>query len=102
MGNAYEKADSKVRSLAPLSEVYGPPMPALPSGKPVTRVALVTGAGCGVGRAVALALLADGYTLVLAGRRQNAFMETASMAPSGADALAVPTDVAEEASVVKY
>ena len=47
------------------------------------KIALVTGAGSGVGRAAALALLADGYTVVLAGRREEALAETSrSPAPT--------------------
>ncbi|MGZ4772443.1 MAG: SDR family NAD(P)-dependent oxidoreductase, partial [Ilumatobacteraceae bacterium] len=42
-----------------------------------TRVALVTGAGSGVGRAVAIGLAADGFAVVLAGRREDALHETA-------------------------
>jgi len=64
------------------------------------RVALVTGAGTGIGRAAALALLGDGYRVVLAGRRAEPLAQTAAM--SGADAarvLAVPTDVTDPASV---
>jgi NAD(P)-dependent dehydrogenase (short-subunit alcohol dehydrogenase family) len=64
------------------------------------KVALVTGAGTGVGRAAALALLADGYRVVLAGRRAEPLQ--AVIAESGADAaraLAVPTDVTDPASV---
>jgi NAD(P)-dependent dehydrogenase (short-subunit alcohol dehydrogenase family) len=66
------------------------------------KVAIVTGAGSGIGRASALALLAEGYSVALAGRRPQALAETTALA--GADAvraLAVPTDVADEASVRK-
>jgi NAD(P)-dependent dehydrogenase (short-subunit alcohol dehydrogenase family) len=64
------------------------------------KVALITGAGSGVGRAVAHAFLKDGYSVVLAGRRHDALAETIRLA--GADerqALAVPTDVTDPASV---
>jgi NAD(P)-dependent dehydrogenase (short-subunit alcohol dehydrogenase family) len=58
------------------------------------RTALVTGAGTGVGRAVALALLKDGYRVALAGRRREMLEETASQAGAAAkNALIVPTDV---------
>jgi NAD(P)-dependent dehydrogenase (short-subunit alcohol dehydrogenase family) len=63
------------------------------------KVALVTGAGSGVGRAVALGLLGAGYTTVLAGRRPAALEETASLAPAGSETLVVPSDVADAASV---
>ncbi|MBC7636909.1 MAG: SDR family oxidoreductase [Acetobacteraceae bacterium] len=64
------------------------------------RIALVTGAGSGVGRSAALALLADGYKLVLAGRRADALEETIALArASAADVLAVPTDVTDPAQV---
>ena len=58
------------------------------------RVALVTGAGSGIGRAVCHALFDDGYVVALAGRRLEALQETVSVA--GVDetrALCVPTDV---------
>ena len=44
------------------------------------KVALVTGAGTGIGKAVALALMKDGYAVVLAGRRQDKLEETANEA----------------------
>jgi NAD(P)-dependent dehydrogenase (short-subunit alcohol dehydrogenase family) len=64
----------------------------------VQKVALVTGAGTGIGKAVALALAADGYAVVLAGRRADKLEETAKEA-GGAKTLCVPTDVADVASV---
>ncbi|MBI4184910.1 MAG: SDR family oxidoreductase [Proteobacteria bacterium] len=63
------------------------------------KVALVTGAGSGIGRAVSLALMGEGYAVVLAGRRREALEETAGQAPAGARTLAVPTDVGDPASV---
>ena len=51
-----------------------------------TKVALVTGAGSGIGRTVALALLGAGYQLVLAGRRKEALDETVAMAGAAAEA----------------
>ncbi len=57
-------------------------------------VALVTGAGSGIGRAVCHALLQAGYAVVLAGRRLEALQETVTLADVGADrVLCVPTDV---------
>lgn len=64
------------------------------------RVAIVTGAGTGIGKATALAMLKDGYRVVLAGRRKEPL--EAVIAVAGVDssrALAVPTDVANPASV---
>lgn len=52
---------------------------------------MVTGAGSGIGRSVALALAEDGWSLALAGRRAEPLRETAALA--GTDALCVPTDV---------
>ncbi|QHE88298.1 SDR family oxidoreductase [Hydrogenophaga sp. BPS33] len=64
------------------------------------RIALVTGAGSGIGRAVALALLQDGYRVVLAGRRAEPLNEMVDAAKAaGQQALAVPTDVRDEKSV---
>ena len=61
-------------------------------------VAIVTGAGSGIGRASALALAADGWRVVLAGRRREALAETAALA-GAAETLIVPTDVTEESDV---
>lgn len=64
------------------------------------KVAIITGAGSGVGRSVALAFLKDGYRTVLAGRRLDALEETISLSGVAASqALAVSTDVTDPASV---
>jgi NAD(P)-dependent dehydrogenase (short-subunit alcohol dehydrogenase family) len=62
------------------------------------RVAIITGAGSGIGRAAALNLLADGWKVALVGRRQDALQETADMA-TGGQALVQPTDVTDPAQV---
>jgi NAD(P)-dependent dehydrogenase (short-subunit alcohol dehydrogenase family) len=67
-----------------------------------TKVAIVTGAGSGIGRATALALLVDGYNIVLAGRRPETLDETAARGrQSGMPGrmLVAPTDVTDESSV---
>ena len=65
-----------------------------------TKVAMVTGAGSGIGRAVALALLGAAYQVVLAGRRKEALDETLALAnTSKTRALAIPTDVTDPAAV---
>lgn len=64
------------------------------------KVAIVTGAGTGIGRAVALALLGEGYSVALAGRRKEPLDATADMAKTNKPrALAVPTDVGDPKSV---
>lgn len=60
------------------------------------RIAVVTGAGSGIGRAVALAMLEAGFRVALAGRRADALEQTAAGHP---DALVVPTDVTVAAEV---
>ena len=65
-----------------------------------TKIALITGAGSGIGRATALELLQHGWTVVLAGRRAEPLQALADEAKAkGQHALAVPTDVADPASV---
>ncbi len=61
------------------------------------RVAVVTGGGSGIGRAVSGALLREGYQVVLAGRREEALRVT--LAGYESQGLVVPTDVTQEASV---
>jgi NAD(P)-dependent dehydrogenase (short-subunit alcohol dehydrogenase family) len=66
----------------------------------MSKIAIVTGAGTGIGQAVAVALLQDSYHVVLAGRRKEALERTVATAgPAGARALVVPTDVADPTAV---
>ncbi len=64
-----------------------------------SKIAIVTGAGSGIGRAVALALLENGYAVALAGRRKDKLEETARQAAAGSRTLVVPTDVSDASSV---
>jgi NAD(P)-dependent dehydrogenase (short-subunit alcohol dehydrogenase family) len=64
------------------------------------KFAVVTGAGSGIGRAVALGLQSAGYTVALAGRRKSELDATAAQAaPAGAAMVAIPTDVTDAAAV---
>ena len=63
------------------------------------KVAVVTGAGTGIGKAVTLALLRDGYCVALAGRRREPLERTAAEAGRAARALVVPADVSDAGSV---
>jgi NAD(P)-dependent dehydrogenase (short-subunit alcohol dehydrogenase family) len=64
------------------------------------KVAIVTGAGSGIGKAVAVTLLKDGYRVALAGRRPEPLQQAIAEAGAGAGrAIAVSTDVADPASV---
>ena len=69
------------------------------AANPNSRIAIVTGAGTGIGRSAALALLADGWSVALAGRRPEPLQTVADESGAGARAFAVPTDVTNPASV---
>ena len=64
-----------------------------------TKVAIITGAGSGIGKAAALALLGDGYRVVLGGRRAAPLDEVAAESGAADRVLAVPTDVCDEHAV---
>ncbi|MBI3825931.1 MAG: SDR family oxidoreductase [Candidatus Rokubacteria bacterium] len=67
---------------------------------PAEKVAVVTGAGTGIGKHAALALMREGYAVVLAGRRKELLEATANEGkPSGSRSLVVPTDVADPAAI---
>ncbi len=66
----------------------------------MSKIALVTGAGSGIGRACALGLLAEGWTVALVGRRADALQATTALAgPKAAQAHALPCNVASEVEV---
>ena len=69
------------------------------SNDKTSRIAIVTGAGSGIGRAAALALLGDGWSVALAGRRPEPLEAVAEESGAGARAFAVPTDVGNPDSV---
>ena len=63
------------------------------------KVAIVTGAGSGIGKAVALALLKEGYRVALAGRRKDRLEAAVNESGAGPRALAIPTDVSDPEAV---
>jgi NAD(P)-dependent dehydrogenase (short-subunit alcohol dehydrogenase family) len=66
----------------------------------LTKIAIVTGAGTGIGKSVAIALAQEGYTVVLGGRRKELLEATAvEIGQSNSRTLVVPTDVSDPASV---
>jgi NAD(P)-dependent dehydrogenase (short-subunit alcohol dehydrogenase family) len=68
--------------------------------EPSAKIAVITGAGSGIGRATALALHADGFSVVLAGRRREMLDETAALAKSRPPRmLVVPTDITDPAAI---
>jgi NAD(P)-dependent dehydrogenase (short-subunit alcohol dehydrogenase family) len=74
----------------------------MPSSSKSKKIALITGAGSGIGRAVALALAREEYSVILAGRRIGFLQETAAMVRSGssrAKVLVAPADVTDPSSV---
>ena len=66
--------------------------------EPKNKVAMVTGAGTGVGRAASLALMNAGFTVVLAGRRLDKLEETQKLGVAG-KSLAVPADMTDPGSI---
>jgi NAD(P)-dependent dehydrogenase (short-subunit alcohol dehydrogenase family) len=65
----------------------------------MSKTAIITGAGSGIGRSTTLAFLKDGWNVVLAGRREEAMTETVAMSSKKSHALCVVTDVTDPASV---
>jgi NAD(P)-dependent dehydrogenase (short-subunit alcohol dehydrogenase family) len=63
------------------------------------KIAIVTGAGSGVGRAASLALMKSGFTVVLTGRRVDKLEETAKIGAASGKSLAVPSDMTDPASI---
>jgi NAD(P)-dependent dehydrogenase (short-subunit alcohol dehydrogenase family) len=63
------------------------------------RVALVTGAGTGIGRAAALAMLGDGYRVALVGRREELIAQTAAESGAAGRALVLPADITDPVAV---
>jgi len=95
--NVADAAQATARTVA--QEAAPAPTHAAPQARH-GKVALVTGAGRGIGRATALALLQDGYRVVLSGRSAEPLQVLAEQAKAeGWEALAVPTDVSDAASV---
>ncbi len=91
-------SDRPISEPAPSgAETPGDGHRAAPGGTPRSRVAVVTGAGSGIGRAAAVKLMQAGWQVALLGRREEALAQTAAAAP--AQALVLPTDVSDEHQV---
>jgi NAD(P)-dependent dehydrogenase (short-subunit alcohol dehydrogenase family) len=69
-----------------------------PKDENKNKIAIVTGAGTGVGRAASLALMNAGFTVALVGRRKEKLEETASLGPAG-KSLVVPADMTDAGSI---
>src|SRR5438552_18737498 len=67
--------------------------------KMADKIAIVTGAGSGVGRAASLALMGAGFTVVLAGRRLEMLQETQKLGEASGNSLPVPTDLTDPGSI---
>jgi NAD(P)-dependent dehydrogenase (short-subunit alcohol dehydrogenase family) len=92
-----ENTQGKGRTHLAVTETRATTRKEVMSLKP--KVAVITGAGSGIGRAAALALLAAGYCVALAGRRSTMLEAVIAEAGAGAQALAVVTDVSDAGSV---
>jgi len=64
-----------------------------------SKVAIITGAGSGIGRSVVIALLKEGYNITLTGRRKETLEETADYAPDRSNLLLIPSDISQPESV---
>src|SRR4051794_36653032 len=67
--------------------------------KMAEKIAIVTGAGSGVGRAASLALMGAGFTVVLAGRRADMLQETQKLGEASGKSLPVPSDMTDPGSI---
>ncbi len=67
--------------------------------KSADKIAIVTGAGSGVGRAASLALMSAGFTVVLAGRRADMLEETRKLGEASGKSLPVPADMTDPGSI---
>src|SRR2546421_2309076 len=99
MGNPSHSRVGAVRHASPAHAVNWTPVAQVDRRNRMNKVAIVTGAGTGIGKAAALALLKEGYCVALAGRRQEPLERAVAESGAGERALAVPTDVGRQDSV---